>query len=71
MITFDNVSLRYGHRKIYSELSCIIGEQERIALVGPNGIGKTTFYRLIMGEEQSDEGTIEKSKDVKCGYLPQ
>lgn len=44
---------------------------ERVALVGPNGAGKSTLFRMILDEDQPDEGTIDRDEYAIVGYLPQ
>ena len=71
MIFIKEVSLAYGHKKIFEEISETIGPRDRIALVGSNGSGKTTMLRMLMGEESPDSGMIEKPDYATVGYLPQ
>ena len=60
MIFIREVTLAFGHKKLFNEISGTIGPKDRIALVGSNGAGKTTLLRMLMGEVQPDEGAIEK-----------
>ena len=71
MIFIREVTLSYGHKKLFNEISETIGPRERIALVGSNGSGKTTLLRLLMGEAVPDDGGIEKPDYATVGYLPQ
>ena len=71
MIFIREVTLSYGHKKLFNEISETIGPRERIALVGSNGSGKTTLLRLLMGEAVPDDGSIEKPDYATVGYLPQ
>ena len=71
MIFIREVTLSYGHKKLFNEISETIGPRDRIALVGSNGSGKTTLLRMLMGEVQPDEGSIEKPDYATVGYLPQ
>ena len=48
-----------------------IADKEFIVLVGPSGCGKTTLLRMIMGEEETDEGTVTTANHVVMRYLPQ
>ncbi len=72
-ISFDKVSLSYGDRVILDEVSFYIAPGDFVGLVGPNGVGKTTILRLIVGEEKPDLGEINvfPSKGVRIGYMPQ
>ncbi len=71
MIFIREVTLSYGHRKLFNEISETIGPRDRIALVGSNGSGKTTLLRMLMGEVDPDEGAVEKPDYATIGYLPQ
>ena len=67
----DKVTKSFGGRTLYTGATLQLNAGERWALVGPNGSGKTTLLRIIMGEEQPDEGTVSFAKDVTVGYLEQ
>ena len=70
MFLIKEVTLSYGAKVLFNEISETIGPRDRIALVGSNGSGKTTLLRLLMGEESPDEGSIEKPDYATVGYLP-
>jgi len=71
MITLNHVQKQFGSKVIFKDCSLQIGVRDRVGLIGPNGSGKTTFFRMILGEESIDEGEILIAKGVKIGYLPQ
>jgi len=71
MLAVDNLSIQYGARSLFSELSFTIRAKERWALAGPNGAGKSTLMKIIIGLEQPDSGRIVKAKQSTIGYLPQ
>ena len=71
MIQIKEVSLAYGHKVLFNNISEVIGPLDRIALVGSNGSGKTTFLRMLMGEVEPDEGSVIKPDYATVGYLPQ
>lgn len=73
MIYFRNVSLSFLDKVLYDKISWTIQPRSRIGLVGDNGTGKTTLFRVILGEIKSDSGLIEipNTKKIKIGYLPQ
>lgn len=71
MITVQNLSKRYGNQVIFDNITFNLNLRERVGLVGRNGHGKTTLFRLLTGQEQYDEGTIKIPKDYRIGYLNQ
>ena len=71
MISAVNLSLAYGSKELFNELSFMISPNDRIGLVGSNGTGKTTLLKILVGIDQPDSGQIEKAKYVNVGYLPQ
>lgn len=71
MISAVNISLSFGGRNLFEEISFRIGPHDRIGLVGSNGSGKTTLLRILIGENTPDKGQIAKAKYVTVGYLPQ
>lgn len=71
LLALNNVSFSFGARYILDEANWQIHEGERIALVGPNGVGKSTVLRLIMGEYTPDAGVINKANDVSIGFFNQ
>lgn len=56
---------------IFRDVDLLVKFGERVALIGPNGSGKTTFLKMLLGEETPDEGIVEFGANVKGGYLPQ
>lgn len=71
MFKIFNISKSYGTKVVFSDVSFGLEKGQRAALVGSNGIGKTTLLRIIAGLEQIDEGKITTAKNLKIGYLPQ
>ncbi len=71
MISASDISLQYGSRILFGEISFRIGPRDRIGLVGSNGAGKSTLLKLLLGEQLPDKGQIAKAKFVTVGYLPQ
>ena len=71
MISFSNVSKQYGGQILFLEASFHLGDGEKVGLVGPNGAGKSTVFRLITGEEQPDDGLVDRPKRTTIGYFRQ
>jgi ATP-binding cassette, subfamily F, member 3 len=71
MISLSHVSKFYGRQDLLSDVSLSIHEGERIALVGINGTGKTTLFKILMGSLDPDEGQVHRKKGLQLGYLPQ
>jgi len=71
MITVDNLSKSYGGRVLFDGIGFKINPRERVGLVGKNGHGKTTLFRIIIGEETADDGSILIPKNYRIGYVRQ
>jgi len=71
MLAVENISLRFGPKSIFEDVSVRVGARDRVGLVGANGAGKTTLFRIIMGETEPDAGSVGKAGYVTLGYLPQ
>ena len=71
MLTIADVSKSYGTRTLFSDVSLFVSRTDRYGLVGANGTGKTTLFRLILGEESPDEGTLSWERGADFGFLPQ
>jgi ATPase subunit of ABC transporter with duplicated ATPase domains len=71
MISFANVSKQYGKQVLFIDASFQLNPGETAGLVGPNGAGKSTLFRMIMGEEQPDDGVVSLPKKLTVGYFRQ
>jgi ATP-binding cassette subfamily F protein 3 len=71
LIAAHNVSKSFGPVDLFSGVSFAIPKGSRIALVGPNGCGKTTLLRILVGLDEPSSGKISRAKTVRIGYLPQ
>jgi ATP-binding cassette subfamily F protein 3 len=71
MLAVDKVSIEYGARTLFRDLSFTIRAKERWSLAGPNGAGKSTLMKIIAGIETADTGRLIKAKQTTIGYLPQ
>ncbi len=67
----DNVTKAYGDRILINRFSTRIMRGDRIGLLGPNGIGKTTLLKLILGEEEADSGNIQRGTNMNIAYFDQ
>lgn len=71
LLTANNLSKSFGPDDIFDGLSLSIPQRARIAIVGANGVGKTTLLRILIGEDAPSSGAIQHAKDLTIGYLPQ
>jgi ATP-binding cassette ChvD family protein len=71
VIEFKEVAKRYGERVLYEGLTFSVPPGAVVGIIGPNGVGKTTLFRMIVGQEQPDAGTIRVGETVKLGYVDQ
>ena len=71
MINIINLSKYYGTDTIFDNISFRINGNKKIGLVGPNGCGKTTLIKMIIGNEEPSKGTIIIDKKLRIGYVPQ
>ncbi len=71
MIQLENISLSYAGIPLLEGVSFTVGKKERIGLIGRNGSGKSTLFRLLMGAEKQDKGTIGIVKGYRIGWLEQ
>ena len=71
MISLDRVSKFYGRQDLLKEVSFSINPGDKMALVGANGTGKTTLFRILLGEIEPDGGQVHLKKGVRLGHLPQ
>ena len=71
MLTLKNIRKNYGTRRVLDRISFSLGEGQKVALVGQNGVGKSTLLRIIAGEETPDRGEISTPNRAFIGYLPQ
>lgn len=71
MLSIANISVQFGAKKLFNEVSFIAGVRERIGLVGSNGTGKSTLLKIINGMIEPDSGEVALSRHTTVGYLPQ
>jgi ATP-binding cassette subfamily F protein 3 len=71
LLVASELAKSYGPDDIFFNVSLSIPHRARLALVGPNGIGKTTLLRILAGEESPSAGSVQRAKNLSIGYLPQ
>ena len=71
MISFDKVSKSFAKQDILLNCSFQVNSGERVGIIGANGSGKSTVFKLVLGLEHPDKGQIAKPKNLRLGYLPQ
>ncbi len=71
MLTVSGLEKSHGSRLLFSDVTLQLSAGRRIALVGGNGVGKTTLIEIVMGGQEADEGVIHKPKGMSIGYLAQ
>ena len=70
-MVIDSLTKSFGERTLFSDLNLEVAGGERIALLGDNGTGKSTFLKIVMEEELPDKGSIYLGPSIRIGYLPQ
>ena len=71
MITVDNLSVEFSGHTLFDEITFLVNQKDKIALVGKNGAGKTTMLRIFAGLQKPVRGNVLMPRDIKIGYLPQ
>ena len=71
MISVSNLSVHFTGDYLFSNVSFLIGDRDRIGLVGRNGAGKTTLMRIIAGLQEPEVGVVASPSGSTVGYLPQ
>jgi ATPase subunit of ABC transporter with duplicated ATPase domains len=71
VLTLDGISKSYGDNQVLSDVSLGVQRGDRIAIIGPNGIGKSTLLKIAMGEVKADAGKAEWGYEARPGYFAQ
>lgn len=71
MISVDGLTVEFGGSALFSDVSFVINEKDRIALMGKNGAGKSTLLKILAGAREATRGKVSAPKDTVIAYLPQ
>ncbi|MCU4163286.1 ABC-F family ATP-binding cassette domain-containing protein [Carboxylicivirga caseinilyticus] len=71
MISVDGLTVEFGASTLFKDISFVINEKDRIALMGKNGAGKSTLLKILAGEREANKGKVSVPKDKVVAYLPQ
>ena len=70
-LSTENLTLSFGAKTILKGVSFAVDESDRLGVIGSNGCGKSTLFKLLLGELEADEGSVYISKDKTVGILRQ
>ena len=71
MVSVDGLAVEFGGTTLFSDVSFVINEKDRIALMGKNGAGKSTLLKILAGVRTASRGSVSAPKDTVIAYLPQ
>ena len=71
MVSVDGLTVEFGGTTLFSDISFVINEKDRIALMGKNGAGKSTLLKILAGVRTATRGVVSAPKDTVIAYLPQ
>ena len=71
MISVEGLKVEFGVKPLFTDISFVVNDRDRIALVGKNGAGKSTMLKILCGLQQPTSGMVSVPNDVTIGYLPQ
>lgn len=71
ILAVENISFSYGDKEILKNISLSFNKDDKIALIGPNGIGKTTLLKLLVEELKPESGNVKWGATIQLGYFPQ
>lgn len=70
-VSVQGLTKYFGERCLFSDVTFDVGDQDRVGFIGSNGCGKTTLFRMLIGDEAADGGQIVRSKETRFGYMEQ
>ena len=70
-MNIKNLSLSFGLQDVFEDVNLTIKENEKVGIIGVNGAGKSTFFKLILGKLEPDKGKISLKPGTRIGFLPQ
>ena len=71
MISAEHLSIEFSARPLFTDVSFVVGDHDRIALTGKNGAGKSTLLRILAGQQAPTSGNVSAPRGTSVGYLPQ
>ena len=71
MISVDSLAVEFGRQPLFKDISFVINENDRIALMGKNGSGKSTLLKILAGTREPSRGKVSAPEGTKIAYLPQ
>ena len=71
MISVDGLKVEFGVKPLFEDVSFVVNDRDRIALVGKNGAGKSTMLKILCGLQKPTAGTVSVPNETTIGYLPQ
>ena len=71
MVSVDGLAVEFGGTTLFSDISFVINDNDRIALMGKNGAGKSTLLKILAGVRKPTRGSVSAPKDTVIAYLPQ
>ncbi|MSP78558.1 MAG: ABC-F family ATP-binding cassette domain-containing protein [Dehalococcoidia bacterium] len=71
LLTASQLGLQYGADSVFSGISLEVQDNAHIGIVGPNGVGKTSLLRVLIGETEASVGSVHRAKTARIGYVPQ
>ena len=71
MVSIDGIAVEFSGHTLFNDVTFVINDNDKIALMGKNGAGKSTMMKIIAGVQKANRGKINKAEHTKIGYLPQ